>query len=99
MMLQQIGDHPRQGHDAGQDAAEKHQKEGRIGHLPGVLELPAQQQHERLGNTGDGTQQLVVDAADEGDGATGHARHHIGSAHGHTLGIEQEVFLHGSFQK
>ena len=97
-MLQQIGDQACKRENAGQDAAHQHQQEGRVGHLPGVLDTATQEQQKRFGNAGDGAQQFVIDTADKSDGAARNAWHHIGSAHGHALGIEQEMFLHGSFQ-
>ncbi|MNY17904.1 hypothetical protein D3C86_1512510 [compost metagenome] len=98
MFGQQEGDQPRQAEHTGQDAGQQNQQEGRVGRLPRGADTTTQEHAQCGGHTGDRTQQLIVDAADKGDGAAGNARHYIGRAHGDAFGEEQDMFIHGYFQ-
>ncbi|MNN21451.1 hypothetical protein D3C81_1347720 [compost metagenome] len=96
-MLQQPGDAPRQAEHAAEDAGEQHQQEIGVGGLPGLVQIALHELAQGTRYRGNRAQQLIVDAADEGDGTPGHTRNHVGGAHRHALGKQQEIISHRSF--
>ncbi len=96
--LQQVGDHLGEREDAGENAGEQNEQKGCIGARPGLGNTPAQQRTYRGGKRCDRAQQLVIDPRNERDRTARNARHNVGRAHGHALGVQQQSVFHASFR-